>query len=168
MKRTLLFALAIAVIPVGVDAQVTPSASCADMTLGSPLKDLRTCAEQGNARAQASLAFKYSIGDGVPEDDAEAVRWFRLAADQGFANAQYNLGIMYDTGDGVPEDDAEAVRWYRPPSKGLRTPSTTSGLCTTLATAYRRTMCSPICGRISRRPKDMRMRRKFKTSSKSG
>ena len=49
----------------------------------------------------------------MPEDDAEAVRWYRLAADQGDANAQYNLGLKYASGEGVPEDDAEAVRWYR-------------------------------------------------------
>ena len=47
------------------------------------------------------------------EDDAEAVRWYRLAAEQGDASAQYSLGVMYDFGRGVLEDDAEAVRWYR-------------------------------------------------------
>ena len=52
-------------------------------------------------------------GEGVPQDAAEAVRWFRLAAEQGHASAQYNLGVMYDTGEGVPQDAAEAVRWYR-------------------------------------------------------
>ena len=53
-------------------------------------------------------------GEGVPEDDAEAARWFRLAADQGLAGAQYdNLGNMYADGRGVPEDDAEAARWFR-------------------------------------------------------
>ena len=30
--------------------------------------------------------------EGVPEDDAEAVRWYRKAAEQGHAGAQYNLG----------------------------------------------------------------------------
>jgi TPR repeat protein len=55
----------------------------------------------------------YDTGAGVPEDDAEAVKWYRLAADQGNAKAQYNLGFMYDTGGGVPEDDTEAVKWYR-------------------------------------------------------
>ena len=49
----------------------------------------------------------------MPEDDAEAVRWYRLAADQGDAGGQNNLGVMYADGRGVPEDDAEAVRWYR-------------------------------------------------------
>ena len=48
-----------------------------------------------------------------PQDDTEAVRWYRLGAEQGYASAQYNLGLMYDNGEGVPRDDAEAVRWYR-------------------------------------------------------
>jgi TPR repeat protein len=55
----------------------------------------------------------YDIGEGVPEDNEEAVRWFRPSADQGFAAAQYNLGVMYDIGEGVREDNEEAVRWYR-------------------------------------------------------
>ena len=49
----------------------------------------------------------------MPEDDAEAVRWYQMAAEQGYARAQYNLGVMYADGEGVPEDDAEAVRWYQ-------------------------------------------------------
>jgi len=43
----------------------------------------------------------YANGRGVPEDDAEAVRWYRLAAEQGHAHAQYNLGVKYDNGDGA-------------------------------------------------------------------
>ena len=48
----------------------------------------------------------------MPEDDIEAVRWYRLAAEQGNANAQFNLGTMYDTGEGVPEDDIEAYALF--------------------------------------------------------
>ena len=59
------------------------------------------------------LIYANGAAQGVPKDDAEAVRWFRLAAEQGTARAQFNLGVMYDNGEGVPEDDAEAVRWYR-------------------------------------------------------
>jgi TPR repeat protein len=55
----------------------------------------------------------YAKGEGVPKDDAEAVKWYRKAAEQGLAEAQYNLGVMYDEGEGVPKDDAEAVKWYR-------------------------------------------------------
>jgi TPR repeat protein len=70
-------------------------------------------AEQGNARAQNYLGLMFEDGRGVPQGDAEAVRWYRLAADQGNAWAQNNLGVMYRTGRGVPQDDAEALRWYR-------------------------------------------------------
>ena len=44
----------------------------------------------------------YRKGEGVPENDAEAVKWYRLAAEQGGARAQSNLGFMYETGRGVP------------------------------------------------------------------
>ena len=50
---------------------------------------------------------------GVPEDDAEAVRWYRMTAEQGDATAQNNLGSIYSYGEGVPEDDNEAIRWFR-------------------------------------------------------
>ena len=62
----------------------------------------------------------YANGQGVPEDDAEAVRWYRLGAEQGDAAAQSNLGVMYATGQGVPEDDAEAVRCVD--RRGILTP----------------------------------------------
>ena len=77
------------------------------------LDTLRQAAEQGDARAQFNLGFMYHEGKGVPQDAAEAVRWFRLAAEQGNAAAQFNLGFMYSEGRGVLKDEAEAVRWYR-------------------------------------------------------
>jgi len=43
---------------------------------------LRVLAEQGNADAQFTLGVMYDNGRGVPQDDTEAVRWYRLAADQ--------------------------------------------------------------------------------------
>jgi S1-C subfamily serine protease len=54
----------------------------------------------------------YRLGEGVPEDDKEAVKWYRLAADQGFALAQLSLAFMYEWGEGVPEDFIEAYKWY--------------------------------------------------------
>ena len=54
----------------------------------------------------------YDNGEGVPEDDAEAVKWFRMAAQQGQAGAQFNLGVMYAYGRGVPEDYVRAYAWY--------------------------------------------------------
>jgi TPR repeat protein len=59
------------------------------------------------------LAIEYESGQGVPQNDAEAVRWYRLADDQGVALAWFSLGNMYANGQGVPQDYAEALRLYR-------------------------------------------------------
>jgi hypothetical protein len=77
------------------------------------LDELKALAEQGDVAAQHEVARIYDNGRGVSENDAEAVKWYRLAADQGYADAQYNLGIMYTKGLGVPEDFVEAIKWYR-------------------------------------------------------
>jgi len=76
------------------------------------LKEFRILAEQGDATAQTNLGNMYDNGEGVPEDDTEAVKWYRKAAEQGHATAQYNLGLMYANGEGVPEDDTRAYAWF--------------------------------------------------------
>jgi uncharacterized protein len=79
----------------------------------SEFDETKALAELGMAAAQNNLALMYDNGEGVPENDAEAVKWYRKAADQGLVEAQFNLGNMYESGEGVPENDAEAVKWYR-------------------------------------------------------
>ena len=74
-------------------------------------EEYRQAAERGEAWAQYNLGLMYDNGDGVPEDDTEAVKWYRKAAEQGLANAQYNLGVMYANGNGVPEDNVVAYMW---------------------------------------------------------
>jgi len=39
-------------------------------------------AKQGNAYEQHKLGWMYANGEGVPENDAEVVKWYRKAADQ--------------------------------------------------------------------------------------
>ena len=73
----------------------------------------RIAAEQGFARAQCNLGFKYYSGWGVTQDYAEAVRWYRKAAEQGNAIAQYILARCYKNGYGVPKDLSEARRWFQ-------------------------------------------------------
>ena len=70
-------------------------------------------AEQGYAKAQFNLGVMYAKGQGVKQDDFEAVKWFRKAAEQGYAEAKFNLGHMYSKGRGVKQDDFEVVNWYR-------------------------------------------------------
>jgi hypothetical protein len=78
---------------------------------------------------------------GVPQDYAEALKWYRLAADQGNANAQSNLGVMYVKGQGTTQNHVEALMWFRlAATKGTPTPSTISGLCMPRAVACHWTM----------------------------
>jgi TPR repeat protein len=55
----------------------------------------------------------YRRGEGVPQDYAHAVAWYRKAADQGDALAQTCLGDLYRDGKGVRQDYAQAAAWYR-------------------------------------------------------
>ena len=74
-------------------------------------ESFRTLAEQGVADAQAFLGFMHAQGRGVPQDDAEAVRWHHQAAEQGHALAQAKLGAMYAMGRGVPQNYVQAHKW---------------------------------------------------------
>jgi tetratricopeptide (TPR) repeat protein len=73
----------------------------------------RAAAEQGNAEAQFRLGVCYEAGLGVPQDYAEAARWYRKAAEHGNAKAQLGLGVCYLFEQGVPQDYTEAAKWYR-------------------------------------------------------
>ena len=78
---------------------------------GANTKKLRTDAEQGNAAAQFTLGVKYRTGQGVPQDNKTAAKWYRLAAEQGYANAQRNLSVLHAFGLGVPKDYVYAHMW---------------------------------------------------------
>ena len=103
--------IALAAVLVGISALIlSPSVRAQQPVSQLPLDELRALAEQGDAGAQFTLGLRCQFGLGVPEDNAEAVRWYRLAANQGLSWAQHSLGVMYDNGRGVPQDDTEAVR----------------------------------------------------------
>ena len=84
-------------------------------TPGGPdvLTQTRKEAEQGHAQAQYSLGLRYAKGEGVAQDYAEALKWYRMAAEQGLARAQCNLGVLYDQGRGTAQNYAEAMQWFR-------------------------------------------------------
>jgi len=69
-------------------------------------------AEQGNAGAQYNLGQLYRKGQGVRQDNKEAIKWYRKATDQGHARAQYNLGVTYANGQGAPQDYVQAHMWF--------------------------------------------------------
>ena len=73
---------------------------------------VRTLAKQGDASAQFALGTMYRDGQGVEQDFAEALRWWRKAAEQGVVDAQYALGNIYSGGTGIAQDHVQAYMWY--------------------------------------------------------
>ena len=59
------------------------------------------------------LGIMHNQGHGVPQDDQEAVRWYKLAAEKGYSPAQWRLAVLYKTGTGIIQDYQEAVRLYK-------------------------------------------------------
>jgi TPR repeat protein len=80
---------------------------------GTALRLARPLASEGDARAQSLLGLLYYRGlGGVPQDDAEAMKWFRSAADRGDARAQYHLGLFYAHGMSGETDNVSAHMWF--------------------------------------------------------
>ena len=75
------------------------------------LADLRMAADQGDADAQWQMGVRYHNGEGVPQDDAQAMQWFQRAGEQGNVAAQSALGSYYWAGRGVPKDLSESYFW---------------------------------------------------------
>ena len=74
--------------------------------------ELKPLAEQGDAKAQYSLAFLYDTGLGVDRDYEEAAKWYLKSAEQGVPNAQHNLGVIYAGGKEIPQDLVQAYFWF--------------------------------------------------------
>jgi GAF domain/Sel1 repeat/PilZ domain len=73
--------------------------------------ELQKLADLGDAEAQYQMGVLSHNGEGVPHDDARAMRWFLRAAEQGHVAAQSHLGAYYWAGRGVPEDLSQAYFW---------------------------------------------------------
>lgn len=72
----------------------------------------RLAADQGYGPGYEKLAELYESGRGVPRDDAEAVRLYRLAiaADNDLIISKTNLALLYLEGRGAPRDENAAAR----------------------------------------------------------
>jgi hypothetical protein len=98
-----------AVEPTTADNLRLPDPPMKPSTTGLP--ELMQLADQGDAAAQFALGVRYETGDGVPQDDQEAVRWFNEAAEQDDPGAQGMLGAYYSAGRSVPADPVTAYFW---------------------------------------------------------
>lgn len=72
----------------------------------------RPAAVAGNPHAMTQLGLCYDLGNGVPADSVEAMRWYRKAADAGDLTAMAYIGGMYSDGSGVPISYPQALAWY--------------------------------------------------------
>ncbi|MEJ6595360.1 tetratricopeptide repeat protein [Parasphingorhabdus sp.] len=119
--RSFVAVLSLFRLPSAASAQIAP--------------DLLADAERGNADAQLNLGVIYLKGKGVPENEIEATKWYRLAAEQGNAEAQYNLGLLYATGAGVATNFVKAYAWLSmAAAQGNESASENKGIVTTLMT----------------------------------
>lgn len=75
------------------------------------LAELQKRADHGDPDAQWLIGERWHSGEELPQDDTEAVKWFRRAAEQGHVDAQATLGAYYWAGRGVPQDLSKAYFW---------------------------------------------------------
>ena len=108
LRKLLFFFLALVILGAGGCSQTEVSEQ-----KQPTIEKLLQSAEQGDAKAQFNLGVMYDSGEGVPQDDHKALKWYRMAADQGDVNAQLHLALRYDRGIGVPTDHKEAAKWVR-------------------------------------------------------
>jgi len=70
-------------------------------------------ADQGYAKAQATMGWIYQTGKGVKKNPKIAFNWYRKAAIQQHVIAQNNLGVAYEQGLGVRKNAKKAAKWYK-------------------------------------------------------
>lgn len=79
----------------------------------------RQAADQNNSNAFGNIGFMYANGEGVPQDYAQAVSWYRHGATRGEPNAQASLGYyLYEGRQGVPQNRTEGLMWLRRAAAG--------------------------------------------------
>ncbi|MDH5257040.1 MAG: sel1 repeat family protein, partial [Gammaproteobacteria bacterium] len=84
--------------------------------------------ERSLAEVHFNIGLMFSSGDGVPQNEAQAAKWFLKAAEEGLPEAQFNIGQCYLTGSGVQKDSTLAMDWiqkaannnYKPAQEELR------------------------------------------------
>ena len=76
------------------------------------IERLRKAAERGHVKAAVAMGDALLRGNGVPESQAEAMRWYRRAAESGSPVAYIRLGDLYANRSSGMEAP-QALEWYR-------------------------------------------------------
>ena len=75
-------------------------------------------AEKGDVAMQLLVGSIYDYGQGVPQDDAEAVKWYERAASQGSAKGQFQAGAVYARSSQI-KDPVQAYKWLTIAARSL-------------------------------------------------
>lgn len=59
------------------------------------------------------IGVMHELGQGVPKNPEEAVKWYRKGEAKNHPLAHFNLGRAYEQGLGVAKDYSEALKSYR-------------------------------------------------------
>lgn len=78
----------------------------------------KSLGEAGNTNMQVIVGNIYDYGQGVPQDDVQALQWYLMAAERGNAKGQYQAGVLYYRSQGVPQDLIESYRWLTLAAEG--------------------------------------------------
>lgn len=114
LRLVLMFVLSIFCLAVPAWADFQAGVTAYDREdYATAMSEWQPLAEQGDALAQYHVGLLYHKGRGVPQDDAQARKWYANAAAQGQAKAQFSLGTLYFNGEGGPKDYQQALRWFR-------------------------------------------------------
>ncbi len=103
-------------LPATADPLATALKAIDDGQMKQAAQLLTPLAIAGNSAAQVRLGSLYYLGQGVPEDEKQAIFYWKKAAGQGSADAMFHLGSAYLFGNQaartVPDPDREAATWY--------------------------------------------------------
>ena len=117
LPRPLVLSLMLAlIVPAAAQPLQDARAAVARQDWPTALRLLQPLAEAGQAAAQLQLGLLHYHGQGVPESNEAAHRWFERAARQGLAEAQFRLGTMYAFGHAAAPADEDpnrlAAQWF--------------------------------------------------------
>ena len=76
------------------------------------LSKLMQQAVNGNRKAQSRIGLALAMGQEMPQNYCEAVKWLSAAAERGDPAAEHNLALMYYNGTGVSRDEMQAASWF--------------------------------------------------------
>jgi TPR repeat protein len=68
-------------------------------------------ARNDNPRAAEAIGLMYRYGHGVPQENAQAIKWFSVAGNGHRPLAQHHVGVMHYSGQGVKKNMIQASMW---------------------------------------------------------